>query len=138
MKVNKFNIHWQIARVNAKDIKCVDSKIHYILNFLYANSNVFNYHRVMNWLNMTKLAYNQQIRDVFDNYINELKLNESNFSDVDSDNDLDLIDIDDIIKVYRDLNKRKYNFQYNKTPKDHIMFMNLLQQRIDNNEKKIS
>ena len=48
MKVNKFNIHWQIVRVDAKSIKKVDEKIKFIINFLNSNKNIHNYERVLN------------------------------------------------------------------------------------------
>ena len=41
-RANKFNIHWQIVRTNARDIKDVDAKINHVMNYLNANKNIHN------------------------------------------------------------------------------------------------
>lgn len=137
MKVNKFNIHWQIVRARAKDIKDVSTKIHYVMVFLKNNANIYNYERVMNWLVMTALAYGDDKKVLFAAEVKYLKDYKSNYSsDVDSDNDLSVVSDADLMKVYNDLKKRKYGFQFKTVPKDHVAFMNDLESEIEERKSR--
>jgi len=137
MKVNKFNIHWQIVRARAKDIKDVSTKIHYVMVFLKNNANIYNYERVMNWLVMTALAYGDDKKVLFAAEVKYLKDYKSNYSsDVDSDNDLSVVSDADLMKVYNDLKKRKYGFQFKTVPKDHVAFMNDLESEIEKRKSR--
>ena len=46
----------------------------------------------------------------------------------DSSNDFDEFELEDIKRVYRDLSKRKYGFQFNSVPPAHTAFMKLLKE----------
>ena len=130
MKVNKFNIHWQIVRVDAKSIKKVDEKIKFIINFLNSNKNIHNYERVLNWLKMTSLSYENN-RGIFNNCIHNIENNYNEYqSCVDNVNNLEDISTNDLLKVFKDLSKRKYNFQFKSVPKDHTNFMDNLNNEI--------
>mgnify|MGYP003630828843 CR=1 FL=1 len=119
--VNKFNIRWQLVRVKAKKIKDVENKIEFVLNFLKKNNSKENFGRIINWLKMARLGYKDT------NKRQLLDLAEKIKCDVrDKVNDLSLIISDDLLMVYRDLNKRKYGFQYKSIPKSHIEFVTKL------------
>jgi len=134
-KSNKFNISWQIVRVNARKIKDVKEKIYYVLNFLKENPNKHNYDRVHNWLSMTKLGYksNSEAMEVFDSVIDNIEhhKNDRFSSEEDSPNDLETISTDDLEKVYKDLKQRKYGFQYKTVPVAHTKFLNELEKELN-------
>jgi len=48
----------------------------------------------------------------------------------DNDNDLSRIETADLELVYNDLVKRKYQFQFQRTPVDHILFVNKLRDEL--------
>lgn len=134
-KANKFNISWQIVRVNARSIKNVNDKVEYVLSFLKDNPNKHNYERVLNWLNMTKLGYksDQHAIDVFDSAIESITHHKTDrfSSEEDSPNDLEDISTEDLKKVYKDLKQRKYGFQYKSVPIAHTKFLNELENELD-------
>jgi hypothetical protein len=133
-KTNKFNISWQIVRVNARSIKDVDDKVRYVLSFLKENPNKYNYDRVHNWLSMTKLGYksNPQAVAVFDNAIESIEQHKNDrfSSDEDSPNILSEIPTKDLERVYKDLKQRKYGFQFKSIPQAHINFLDELQKEL--------
>lgn len=55
--ITKYNIHWQIARVQAKKFKDVSLKLNYILNFYSAHKTADNHERIMNWLEGLAMGY---------------------------------------------------------------------------------
>lgn len=122
-QINKFNIHWQIVRVNARSIKNASNKIKYVMNFLKDNKNIHNYGRVLNWLQMSKLGYKNLDRKFFDYAISLIKDREKEYDYKDNDNDFSKVSREDLLKVYNDLSKRKYGFLYKNTPKSHTEFM---------------
>ena len=124
--MNKFNIHWQIVRTKAKRIKNAHLKTEFVRDFLDNNKNVYNFGRVLNWAKMTKLGYpeNSIERVAFDELIAYMKVHQEEYDDsTDTDNDLTKISTKNLQMVFDDLSKRKYNFQFNKTPEDHKTFM---------------
>ena len=134
-KTNKFNIQWQIVRTHVRTIKDIDRKIKYVLNFLNKNKNIHNYGRVLNWLNMTGVAYKGDARDKFVDAANGIKDNKSKYGSLkDIDGDLSKISKDDLEKVYKDLSKRKYGFQYKSIPKAHTDFMDKLKDALNEHE----
>jgi hypothetical protein len=131
-QANKFNIHWQIVRTNARDIKDVDDKISYVIKFLNKNKNIHNYGRVHNWLKMTGVAYKGEKREKFVEILSEVEYNKEEYaSKEDMSNDLNSIPKEDLKKVYKDLSKRKYGFQYKSVPKAHTEFLNKLEEVLD-------
>ena len=52
MRVNKFNIHWQIFRCEARMMANPEDKILDILRLLDKNACILNYFRVVNWFLM--------------------------------------------------------------------------------------
>lgn len=130
--MTKFNAAWQLQRTKAKLIKNVDQKILFVCSYFFQNKTVQDKQRVLNWLNMTKVAYKENmVRCKFDVALNEVK----QVCVVQDDNTytLDDLTIEEVKQVYDDLKKRTYNFQFKKVPKDHIKFMELLERRIDEN-----
>ena len=127
MAANKFNIYWQVVRVKARDIKDVHDKIKYVLDFLNRHKNIHNYERVLNWVQMTGVAYKGEQRKAFEDTAAHLKAHKADFmDDKDMDNDLSKVDRSEVEKVYADLSKRKYGFQYKTVPKAHTEFMEKL------------
>ena len=123
--INKFNISWQPVSVKAKNIKDVENKIEFVLNFLKKNNSKENFGRIINWLKMARLGYKDTNKRQL--FIDALDLAEKIKCDVrDKVNDLSLIISDDLLMVYRDLSKRKYGFQYKSIPKSHIEFVTKL------------
>jgi len=134
MKVNKFNMSWQLVRTKAKDIKDVDEKIDYVLNFLRSEGFYKNYVRVRNWLHTTKMAYKDQ-REQFTSAMNLIDEQKNEFNKVgDSDNNFNNFTKEDILLVLKDLQKRKYNFQFNKVPQDHISFVRGIENYLNKEE----
>lgn len=134
-RVNKFNIKWQIARVNARDIKDVDDKINHVMNFLDSNKNAHNYGRVHNWVKMTGVAYKGDDRKKFEDTLDSMEKNREKYSSSeDNDGDLKKIPTEDLRKVHKDLSKRKYGFQYKSVPKAHTDFMNQLDNELKSRE----
>jgi hypothetical protein len=132
MRVNKFNIHWQIVRVDARAIKEVHAKIAFVLKFLNAHKNIHNYERAVNWLKMTGVAYKGEQRTAFEEAVAKLEAAKAKYSATeDTENDLDKVSDEDIKKVYKDLSTRKYGFQYKTVPKDHTDFMAKLKKRME-------
>jgi hypothetical protein len=132
--MNKFNIHWQIVRVNARKLKDVGEKIDYVKRFIVKHPNIFNFDRVMNWAKMTKVAYPKHSiqQSLFTNFIHQLEQYQEDYEDPnDMDNDLTKISIENLKLVYDDLKKRKYGFQFKTAPKDHIEFMKELKDELN-------
>ncbi|MFA7127910.1 MAG: hypothetical protein WC136_01935 [Sphaerochaeta sp.] len=134
MKVNKFNPLWQIARLRAKEIKNVNEKIKFIMEYLERNKNIYDKNRVENWLKTTRMAYKatplNQLK--FDKALTKIPQMQFDFNDNNSQiTDLSLKDAKDVL---RDLKKRKYNFQFNKAPQDHIEFVAKLEEYINTNK----
>lgn len=131
MAANKFNIYWQIVRVKARDIKDVHAKLKYVLDFLNKHKNIHNYERVLNWVQMTGVAYKGEQRKAFEDAAAKLKENKDAYSSSeDLDNDLSKVDRSEVEKVYADLSKRKYGFQYKTVPKAHVEFMEKLKSHL--------
>lgn len=130
--VNKFNIYWQVVRTKVRDIKDVDAKIKYVMDFLNKHKNVHNYGRVHNWIKMTGVAYKGEQRQAFEDALAALEKNQSKYNEgQDLENDLSKVDRGELELVYKDLSKRKYGFQYKTVPKAHIEFMDALKTELD-------
>ena len=130
--VNKFNIYWQVVRTKVRDIKDVDAKIKYVMDFLNKHKNVHNYGRVHNWIKMTGVAYKGEQRQAFEDALAALEKNQSKYNEgQDLENDLSKVDRSELELVYKDLSKRKYGFQYKTVPKAHIEFMDALKTELD-------
>lgn len=132
MTINKFNARWQITRLRAKQIKDPIAKAEYIRRYLAGSLTVCDVGRVANWARMTVLGYKDNELAVkalrlLSNDIARLKL-----EDLPSDNGSLISDLtsDEIAELLKDLSKRKYNFQFNRTPKAHIAFVKELEREL--------
>ena len=131
-RANKFNIHWQIVRTQAREIKDPDAKIKHVMNHLNSNKNIHNFGRVHNWLKMTGVAYKGDDRNKFEHATDALEKRKGEFSSTeDTGNDLSKVSKEDLQKVHKDLSKRKYGFQYKTVPKAHTDFMDQLKTELD-------
>jgi len=130
MPVNKFHIDWQIVRVKARTIKNVDDKILFVKTFLIENNSYENKMRVKNWAIMTRMGYRiQSIKQLFTEFL--VWIDSYSYDKLDLPNDFSKHDFDDLLKVHKDLSKRKYGFQYSKVPTSHINFMRNLESYIE-------
>jgi len=122
---NKFQIGWQLARVNARSLKDVSEKIAFVKAFLESNNSEENYFRVKNWSTMTAMAYRDaSIKTLFKEFSQHLET--ITYDKADEPNDFSQYSYKDLIRVHKDLSKRKYGFQYSKVPSSHTSFMNEL------------
>lgn len=136
---NKFNIHWQIVRVEARAFRKVDEKLIHVMEFLEFNRNKYNYDRVLNWLKMTGVAYDGDARAKFEIAAKHLQERKDVFaSDVDNDNDLSKVPLEKLEMVLADLKKRKYGFQFKNVPKDHVAFVEKLEHEINLSRDTVS
>jgi len=134
-KTNKFHPHWQIIRVKAKREKEVYSKVSGVSKFLQSYPTKENAARVFNWAIMTKMGYKDSYsKAAFDPLIGYIKENEFLKSEGEIE-PLTVLNDKDLLAVYNDLRKRKYGFQFNKTPKDHIGFIEKLELEINKRNK---
>ncbi len=130
MKTNKFNIHWQLVRLEAKGIKNPRDKLNHVLKFLDDNPNQHNYNRVINWVLMTSYGY--RYLPLYENAYRGLLKNKYKYSDPnDMDNDITKVDVSKLKALMNDLFGRKYNFQYDKTPEDHKDFVNYIMEELE-------
>lgn len=130
-QTNKFDIKWQIVRTDARDIKDPAKKLSFVLNFLEKNPSKQNYDRVANWVKMTGVSYKGDDREKFEKAHDKLKQSKEEYKESNTeDNDLSKISTSELEKVYKDLSKRKYGFQYKSVPKDHTAFMNELEKEL--------
>jgi hypothetical protein len=133
---NKFNIHWQIIRTEARKIKDVQKKIAFVVKFLNDNKNIHNYGRVHNWLKMTGVAYKGEKREWFEDAVRRVESDKDKYTaSKDMDNDLSKVSRKDLEMVYKDLKKRKYGFQYKTIPKAHTDFLKSLEDALDEDPK---
>jgi len=131
-RADKFNIQWQLARTQARDIKDVDKKISFVLSYLNKNKNIHNYGRVHNWLKMTGVAYKGDQREKFMDAVKSLEANKNKYSSTeDTGNDISKMSTAELQKVYKDLSKRKYGFQIKTVPKAHTDFLAALKKELE-------
>jgi hypothetical protein len=123
--VNKFDINWQIVRTDARDIKDVSEKISFVMKFLNGHPTKENYGRVHNWLRMTKLGYKSEPEKAqeFEHALDHIENNKEKYSSQEEQGDISSIDTSKLLKVYKDLKKRKYGFQIKTVPKAHTDFL---------------
>ena len=128
---NKWDINWQIVRVNAKQIKDYDTKFHYVIDWFKEHPSENNYGIIKNWIKMTCMGYKKSPTTWIE-IIDKVKILSFPFI-VDN---FEHQATEDLLKVFKDLSKRKYNFQFKgRTPKGHNIFMELLEEELDYREE---
>ena len=55
--ISKYDIHWQIVRVQAKKYKDISAKINYVLEFYSNYKTLDNHERILNWLEGLAMGY---------------------------------------------------------------------------------
>jgi hypothetical protein len=130
--VNKFDINWQIVRTDARDIKDVTEKISHVMRFLNDHPTKENYGRVHNWLRMTKLGYKSEPEKAqqFEHALDNIENNKEKYNSQEDLGDISSIDTEKLLKVYKDLKKRKYGFQIKTVPKAHTDFLSQLESEL--------
>lgn len=129
---NKFDIHWQYVRVLAKNFKKLSAilgqfpdELVMVKKFFENSPNEENRKRIDNWIRMKIVAVSGTKRDECEDFLKYIE----NFQ-IDrpvSNLPLDEFRRHDIEYVLQDLSKRKYAFQYNKTPQAHVDFVQRMQ-----------
>ena len=108
--ISKYNLAWQVVRVEARDFASVSEKLEHVQNFLDAHANKQNFERVLNWAEGLKRGYkrsNEFAYMVCENYIHELKAVEGCYqSGVDTQVQLSEYTSAQLHKLYNDLKKR--------------------------------
>tara|TARA_R110002126_G_scaffold223163_1_gene368221 strand:+ start:180 stop:599 length:420 start_codon:yes stop_codon:yes gene_type:complete len=123
--VNKFQIRWQLIRTQAKKIKDVDLKVQFVIDFIIQYPSKENYARVKNWMVMSAMPYKEaQCKMIFTEGKQLLETIEYTMED--EANDFEMFTDQQLMLVYKDLNKRKYTFQFDKAPTTHVRFMESL------------
>jgi len=137
--VNKFDINWQIVRTDARDIKDVSEKISHVMHFLNDHPTKENYGRVHNWLRMTKLGYKSEPEKAqqFEHALDHIENNKEKYNSQEDLGDISSIDSNKLLKVYKDLKKRKYGFQIKTVPKAHTDFLQQLESELEKRRIKI-
>lgn len=135
--VNKFNIRWQITRVEARSLPTVTEKIDHVLGYLKAYPNIHNWHRVMNWTKTSCMSACSLSKREFESFELWLNRHKALFMDSeDNSNSLMMIGTEDIKMVLEDLNKRNYGFQFNgRTPQSHTDFVDSLNKELERRSK---
>jgi hypothetical protein len=138
MSVNKFNIHWQLVRVQAKKMKEPDEKISHVLGFLKKHPTKENHGRVLNWMRMTGLGYSGPTRSMFNKHADHLASTKDKYtsSEHKDSGDLSGVSDKDLEAVHKDLKNRKYGFQFKSTPKAHTEYVKRLGSEIESRKNK--
>ena len=133
MAVNKFNIHWQLTRVQAKKLKDPDEKISHVLGFLKKHPTQENHGRVLNWMRMTGLGYSGDVRSKFNKHADHLANTKDKYTSREKPGSGDLSGVSDkdLESVHKDLKNRKYGFQFKSTPKAHTEYVKKLGSEIE-------
>jgi hypothetical protein len=81
---------------------------------------------------MTGVSYKGEVRQKFEDAVTKLDANKDDYQGEDLPNDLSKVDTKSLQKVYSDLKKRKYGFQFKSVPKAHTEFMSDLEAELKN------
>lgn len=130
---NKFNTAWQLVRVDARAIKDPILKLATVAEFLQKNPNFANYERVLNWIQMTGVAYKGDTRALYEKAAESLKAMRHAYVGVEESeaDDFARFARTDLERIYKDLQSRKYGFQFNKVPKQHVEYVVRLKAYLD-------
>jgi len=108
--ITKYNLAWQMVRVQCRDFKSTGEKINHAEAFLKANANRHNYERVMNWLEGLKRGYinrNEFAVEMCQAAIDDLKENAHLYSaQEDTEVNISNYSLSDVKSLYNDLQKR--------------------------------
>jgi len=132
--MTKFNSLWQLTRVKARQMRNYKEKLAYVLNYLENNPNIHDYARVHNWLVMTAAGYKNKMPEAAIEFIkaaDKISANKDLYN-LPKDNGYEISDLtfEELQMVLNDLEGRKYGFQFKKTPKAHIEFVDALKKQI--------
>lgn len=133
--INKYNIHWQIIRGNARKQKGAKAKVDFVMYWFRENATELNKARVKNWLIMSEMGFKDYASK---RYYQKALIEIENMicsPVLDEDNNFQNIDDKNLMMVWKDLKKRKWNFQFNKAPSSHILFMGVLEMELS--ERKL-
>lgn len=131
--MSKFNLKWQLVRLEAKSVKNVQEKISIVDKYLKEVQSKYAFERVYNWAVMTAVAYKGEDREQLKNYAQDIKMR-GEYINEDFDISFNEVPTNLLKLLLKDLEKRKYGFQYNKTPRDHIDFVEKLTQYLEENK----
>ena len=136
--MTKFNPAWQLIRVQARKMPNYKDKIKHVMSYLEQNPNQHDWARVANWLKMTAAGYKKRMPEAALAFLNtrEEIFKNKDLYDLPKDNDstLDDLTFEELQMVLNDLETRKYDFQFNKTPQAHIDFVEELKKHINSQQ----
>lgn len=101
--VSKYNILWQLTRVQNKKEKNLEFKLQNVLAFLYRYPSAENKERILNYLKGLKLGYKTK-NDIIDKCFNEINNIETSNKDIDIP--LFSVDSEKLLYLYKDLYQR--------------------------------
>jgi hypothetical protein len=128
--MSKFNIHWQVVRTRARELKNPKDKLALVNQHLQSNPSKQNLNRVQNWTKMTSLGYRGDDKKYFQDYDSHLSKHKDIYNKEEKTEDFSKVSASDLSMVHRDLSKRKYGFQFKSVPKAHNEFMKKLETEI--------
>jgi hypothetical protein len=120
------------VRVDARKQKGAQNKVALVMEWIKSHKNNLNKSRVKNWLEMSRMGFKDQESKVYYTIALE-QLEEMEFEKVmyeEEDNDLTKHSDEDLLKVYKDIKKRKWSFQYNGAPISHVRFINKMEDEL--------
>ena len=133
--MTKFNPAWQLVRVQARKMTNYKDKIKHVMSYLEQNPNQHDWARVANWLKMTAAGYKKSMPEAALAFLNtreEIFKNKDLYNlPKDNSSILDDLTFEELQMVLNDLETRKYDFQFNKTPQAHIDFVEELKKHIN-------
>lgn len=148
VKINNFDLEWQMRRLEVKKIKDVATKATLVKDYALRCSDVkegdvfYEKARVMralNWARTTRLAYQKRnadataiLTDLIDRLSFVVKLGK--FKDdeaMDAKLEIGKIDVKDLKGLVSDLERRKYNLKFKGVkPKNHVEFVKVITSEI--------
>ena len=133
--MTKFNPLWQLTRVKARQMRDFKEKLKSVLAYLEKYPNVHDYARVHNWLVMTAAGYKNKMPEAameFMKAADKIETNKDLYS-LPKDNGFELSDFtfEELQMILKDLQGRKYGFQFKSIPKAHTEFVEALKKQLD-------
>jgi len=111
-KVYKYNLLWQLVRMQNKKIKRLQDKLYNVTMFLHKYASAQNKERVLNYLEGLALGYKDvDSRCIIYYHINMLR----GFTPTDIEQDIPLFSVNtkDLLSLYKDLYRRNANWLRN-------------------------
>lgn len=134
--VNKYNLDWQMVRLEARKTKNVDAKLRLVTKFFLKNKSTQNLVRILNWSQMTKLGYGGAHAHKFMSFEVAMRAYGLKLpTTAEERNNFAAYPREKLKALLKDLQGRKWSFQFKQAPKEHIEFVIQLEEAINGKEK---